>query len=111
MSAMFTLAWDDEGETIPHVEASHASTIRRAAGKLAEVNRRSVRVLRAGTVSYVIDPDGTRRPPNDVKVSPREQCTASDDGPPCFCTPCRAQRREGKQPGRDDVMQRLLDGR
>lgn len=123
---MFTLRFNDTGEDIPDLHARHATAIRAKAEWYAEDSERAIQVVRhAGedreAVAYIIDPDGTRRPPDGVKFEKRENCTRSEDGPPCFCIACRADRRAGRPataPDRlepatapeDDTWQRFLDG-
>lgn len=116
----FTLAWHDSGEAVANVRATHATTIRREATALAESSGRSVRVMRGDACAYVMDPDGTRRPPDGAVFEQRENCTRSADGPACFCTACRADRRAGRpthsvmaldpDEGDDANWQRFLDG-
>lgn len=69
----------------------HASTARSTAKSLAAMIARPVQVLRAGTVSYVVEPNGATRPPDGAETPDRALCVR-DSGRACFCVPCRAER-------------------
>lgn len=52
---------------------------------------RAVSIVKA---VLVINPDGSSRPPDGVKLAgPVSECSAEPSGPPCFCATCRAQRK------------------
>lgn len=121
---MWTIHYNDTGEKVsgPLGNAMHARTARANAESEARESNRAIQVVRNVTVSYIIEPDGTRRPPDGAKFEKRENCTRTEDGPPCFCIACRADRRVGRpatapssiEPAvapEDDALQRLLDGR
>lgn len=82
------------GEAVHPIEWSsqHASTARREAECVARGSGRAVAVMRNGRASYVMMPDGSRKPPPLARVPERAACTR-DNGRPCFCMACRAERR------------------
>lgn len=122
---MFTIRYNDTGESAMGGldEFRHATTARTIAGERAAGAGRAIQVVRnvgedSEAVAYIIEPDGTRRPPDGAKFERRENCTRSEDGPPCFCTACRADRRPAsraqasspEQASSDETWQRFLDG-
>ena len=98
---MFSLLFiDSSGQrTKPETpcEANHASTARTYARNLAQLSGRSVAVCRefGSRIAFIVEPDGAILPPPGVKVAEREQCTKGA-GTACFCSPCRADRREAR---------------
>jgi hypothetical protein len=71
----------------------HATTARKRARFMALRTELSIEVIANDRVLYVVRPDGSLTPPAGASVVEREKCR-SDEGT-CFCTPCRAARREG----------------
>lgn len=77
----------------------HATTARRAAFEAAARAECDVGIYRlVGKTlrpAYRVQPSGRVLPPVGVEVPERERCVR-DEGKPCFCTPCRAERREAR---------------
>lgn len=81
--------------------ARHMQTARSHGTAVAAATDSNVLVTRidnAGNMkpSLIIRPDGTTAPPPQARhANPREVCRKSQGGS-CFCTPCRAERAEGR---------------
>jgi hypothetical protein len=94
---MFTLNYTS-GATVRTGRDGHPWKCNHAATARAEALDRAIRlgqpiaVVRAGKVSYIMHPDGTRTAPLGMTAPPLEQCSAGT-GKACFCTPCRNERR------------------
>lgn len=118
---MYTIRYNDTGEPAgpDGYSVRHARTVRHVARDMAAAHGRAIQVVRIVadevTAAYIIDPDGTRRPPEGTKFEQRENCIAPE-GKMCFCTACRADRRAGRPATAgsvglgDDTWQRFMDG-
>ena len=77
----------------------HMATARRYATEVAAETDRAIQVTRvdlSGRLrpTLVIHPDGRASQPEGMKVGGvGGDCKATPDGPPCFCSNCRAARR------------------
>ena len=82
-------------ETEAAEPCNHATTARTRALDAARVQGRHVSVLRGGRAAYTVSPEGHILPPNGAIADARESCKRAlgTDGP-CFCSACRAERRE-----------------
>lgn len=92
---MFTLRYQGNDTVVPEWSSHHAATARDKARIVATAAQRPVEVLRGGKPAYVMMPDGNVTPPGGVVVAPRSVCT-KDSGRPCFCTPCREDRKAAR---------------
>lgn len=78
---------------------NHMSTARKQATKLALLTNKRVQISRVlpedkVVACLIVGPDGTaERPLHSQPVSRREDCTRGT-GRACFCSPCRAARKE-----------------
>ncbi len=82
----------------------HMTTARARATTVATRDERRVQITRivgAGSMkaTLVIGPDGTATRPSGTRAVERENCTRATDDP-CFCTACRADRREARKAAR-----------
>lgn len=95
---MFTLHYMTEdgkvGEPCGGPSVILAKTARRAALARAQAEQRTVAVVAGKRCVYVVRADGRVNPPPGAQVAEREDCKAAPGAPPCFCSACRAARRE-----------------
>lgn len=75
--------------------SQHAVTARSAARHAAKTRIEPVQVMRGARVAYVMHPDGSTTPPPGAIEPPRMNCTRGS-GRPCFCQPCRDDRKAAR---------------
>ena len=78
----------------------HMATARSRAIELSERDDRPIQISRisgAGAMkpTLIVNPDGRCSRPAGTKAPAREDCKR-DSGQPCFCSPCRAERRAAR---------------
>lgn len=78
----------------------HMTTARSRAIELSAKDGRAIQITRiAGAglmkVTLIVEPDGRCRRPAKSKPVAREDCKR-DSGQPCFCSPCRAERKAAR---------------
>ena len=102
---MYRLDYADTGEAVrePLLDrdylARHMQTARAKAVATARHHSRPIlisRISNAGNLrpSLVIEPSGRAHRPPSTKAVSREDCRRETG--PCFCSPCRAERREAR---------------
>lgn len=96
---MFEFRWADElSQRAGSREYHHALSARADARICAANQNRAVAICTVidGKVKprFIIEPDGTVRPPEGVVADKRETCVRTDRA--CFCTACRTERRAGR---------------
>jgi hypothetical protein len=77
-----------------HMKTARTRAIERAAkaGRPIQISRISGAGLMKPTL--IVEASGRcRRPPTSEPMTPREDCVR-DSGRACFCSPCRAERRD-----------------
>lgn len=97
---------DSEGRAADPVQtlgrdflSRHMTTARAYARAEAAATERAILITRIGKSgqmrpTLVIHPDGlSTRPQGTRTTGAGGDCTATPDGPPCFCANCRAARR------------------
>ncbi len=96
-AAMFTVTFADSAEHAAD-PCRHATTARKRALGAARDSGRQVTVKRGDREAYVVTPAGHILAPSGVETDDRENCKRAlgTDGP-CFCTACRAERRERRK--------------
>jgi hypothetical protein len=97
---MFAVKLADE-DTERQARYRHMATARRNAAELARAYGTPVEVVtfdREGRrkVRTIIHPDGRAAPPPQAVTDEREGCVRHE-GRPCFCTPCRAERKAARR--------------
>ena len=81
-------------------ETRHMATARQRAREWAATTGEAVEVCTHDRetgrrrIRTIIRPDGSAAPPPGMTAG-REDCTR-DSGRPCFCTPCRDERRKAR---------------
>ena len=77
----------------------HSRTARIVARREAAERRQHVLVSRVvngkARPAYVVRVDGSSAPPTTMQAPGREDCKRAE-GVPCFCTPCRAERKAAR---------------
>ncbi len=93
---MFTLRYRGGAAVLTRSGADwtcdHATTARAFAKATAAMLDQPITVMRGARVAYVMQPDGTARPPEGAIEPERTNC-AKGSGQACFCIPCREERR------------------
>jgi hypothetical protein len=95
---------NDDGTTaepVPTFLSRHMTTARSAAIAAAKRGRAILitRIGKAGALkaTLIIMPDGTAKRPPNTKSTDRGGDCRKDSGVACFCTACRADRREARR--------------
>jgi hypothetical protein len=82
--------------------ARHMTTARGAAIEVAAKRGRAILITRIGKAgalraTLIIMPDGTAKRPPNTKSTDRAGDCRKGSGVACFCTACRADRREARR--------------